>query len=174
MAKPQGTYVYYYNHGIYNEDYRMTDYFFKSTDGYNEVYYNTGSMTTYGKVYQVLYAPAEEYYTFKRSYDREYDTVYLMEKDDHTGEFNEYNERYKTKTIIQGAGSRKGLKIALGTLVGLVAILSVLVTIGYLYKRTVRRKQQAADEAKAEAEANSRPRPKWYKPRPIPSTSSRI
>jgi hypothetical protein len=90
----QAQFVYYYSHGVYNNDYKLTDYFYTSTDDYHKVYYNTGAKTIYGIVYQVQYDPLKEYYTFKRSYDAQYDTVYFMEKDDHYGKYTEYNERY--------------------------------------------------------------------------------
>ena len=78
-------FVYYYHHGVYNSDYKLTDYIYQSTDGLSEVYYNSGQQSTYGTIYQKEYEPLKEYYTFKKSYNINFDSIYFMEKNDHYG-----------------------------------------------------------------------------------------
>jgi hypothetical protein len=113
----------------------MADYVYQSTDSFNTVYYNSGEQSTFGKIYQAKYAPLVEYYTYKRAYDDQYDSVYYMEKDDHYGRYQEFNERYHSNVITKGKPDRRGLKAALITVFMIVIAASALVTLGYLYRR---------------------------------------
>ena len=76
-----------------------------------------------------------EYYTYKRQYDKQYDSVYYMEKDDHYGRYQEFNERYATKVIDKGKPDRRALKASLIAVFTLVVGISALLTMGYLYRK---------------------------------------
>ena len=44
-------YVYFYQHGVYNSDYKLQDYVYQSSNGFNKVYYNSGEQSTFGTIY---------------------------------------------------------------------------------------------------------------------------
>ena len=44
-------YVYWVTSTVYNQDYKLKDYLYVSTDGYHSIYNNPGEGSTFGKVY---------------------------------------------------------------------------------------------------------------------------
>jgi hypothetical protein len=93
-----------------------------------------------------------------------------MEKDDHYGRYQEFNERYATKVIDKGKSDRRALKASLIAVFTLVVVISALVTMGYLYRKIKSKKLQ--DKAATGSQGKITPRSSFR--RPIPSLGSKI
>jgi hypothetical protein len=145
---------------------------YQSTDGFSKMYYNTATQSTTGKVYQQQYAPLEEYYSYTRSYDRQYDTVYFKEKDDHYGKYLEYNERYNYRVSQDGVEPVVVKEVnwkLIVSLVGSVVAISAIITLSCLLKRITKRKEIVSEE-----ESDRVKKRRQFKMRPLPSAGSKI
>lgn len=115
----------------------------------------------------------DEYYTYKRAYDKQYDTVYYMAKDDHFGKYTEINERYNVRIATEGQKPPTPPKETNFTLiwgiVGTVLGISTLVTLCFVFKHIRRRQLQKKADERNDGAKTSR-----FKTRPVPSKGSKI
>ena len=112
----------------------------------------------------------QEYLTYKRLYDRQYNTVYYSSKDDHYGLFSEYNERYAIKTHYTPKPSHKtAIKVSLSIIFCIIFVSATVTSVVYLIRKLKRRKTAIQLDRE-----NSLKNGRKFKPVIIPSIGSKI
>ena len=96
-----------------------------------------------------------------------------MAKDDHYGQYNEYDEHTNRQVYIKPKKETRTAKVATASVFVALLVISFIVTAGYLIRKIRRRRMQKEQSDKDSARKNTSS-PRRYSSRPVPTLGSKI